>query len=78
MSLWKISCYSNCGTYFRAYLQSVMVIASSKDDAIKETKKWLKKEGRNFIESDSSKWDVQLVTNQLTVGYVDHYEESDY
>ena len=31
MKIYKISCYSDHGTYFNAYLQSITVIADSPD-----------------------------------------------
>lgn len=79
MAIWKVECLSYCGTYFASYLQSVTVIANSKEEAITETKKWLKKEGRSFIRSDPETWDIECLEREVPVaGVIDYHADSDY
>jgi hypothetical protein len=49
MNFYKISCRSDCGTYFQAYLQSVTVMAKSKEDAIAVVEKWLVDNDKRFL-----------------------------
>ena len=78
MKLYKISCHSKYGTYFASYLQSVTVVADSPELALASTRKWLAREGRSFINNDSSKWSVEVLANDLSLGVVDWHEDSDY
>ena len=74
LSIYKISCYSKCGSYFASYLQSVTVIASDKEDAVQQ----VKDEGSSFIYPESE-WDVEeLAKYPLTPGIIDYEEDSDY
>ncbi len=61
MNIYKISCYSKCGSYFLTYLKSVTVISESKEGAIEVVKKWLHKENRLFIEDSPEKWGVDKI-----------------
>lgn len=78
MNLYKISCHSACGSYFASYLQSVTVAADSPELAITFLKKWMRKEGRSFINSDEKKWSVEQLMNGIQPGVVDWHEDSDY
>lgn len=78
MEVWKISCYSECGSYFAQYLQSVTVIAAGREEAIEEVQKWLKEEGRSFIRSDQKTWNIELLTNHIAEGVIDWHADSDY
>lgn len=78
MNIYKISCYSACGTYFASYLQSVTVIAESQEGAIEFAKQWMNDKGEGFIDADPSKWDVVQVASTSKSGVVDWYEDSDY
>lgn len=78
MNSYKISCYSRCGSYFGSYLQSVTVIADSKEAALIVTKDWLKKEGERFIYPEE-KWRVEVLETGITNGMVvDYHQDSDY
>lgn len=78
MNVYKVSCYSSCGSYFASYLKSVTVIASSQADAIQRTQAWLDNEGRQFIRNDPKTWDVDEVHNCTDDGVIDWHEDSDY
>lgn len=78
MNIYRISCYSACGTYFQPYLQSVTVIADSREDSIKIVQKWLNDNGYRFLEKDSAKWEVTELSQCLQAGVVDWTEDSDY
>ncbi len=78
MNIYKVYYYSKCGTYFEAYLREVHVIAKSKEDAIRLTKEWMIKEDRTFLEKDSSKWSVSLISDSVAEGVFDCGVDSDY
>ena len=40
MHIYKISVFSECGTYFAAYLQQLTVFAKSKEEALSIYDKW--------------------------------------
>lgn len=40
MHIYKISVFSECGTYFEAYLQQLTVFAKSKEEALSIYDKW--------------------------------------
>ena len=40
MYIYKISVFSECGTYIQAYLQQLTVIASNKEEALSIYDKW--------------------------------------
>ena len=40
MHIYKISVFSECGTYFQAYLQQLTVIAKNKEEALSIYDKW--------------------------------------
>lgn len=48
-NLYKISCYSSCGTYFGQYLQYLQLFAKDEDDAIDTVNKWMEETKNNFI-----------------------------
>jgi hypothetical protein len=77
MNVYKISCYSKCGSYFAPYLQSVTIVAESAEQAVEELKDWLKEQDRSFINKDESAWSVSLLVNE-PCGVIDWHEESDY
>jgi hypothetical protein len=76
MYVFKISCISDCGSYFAAYLQSVTVIANDKNNALAIVKKWLKDNGKEFIKNES-KWDIEKISEEIN-GVIDYCEDSDY
>jgi hypothetical protein len=76
MEMFKILCWSKCGSYFNPYLKSVTIIADSKDDAVSKVKGWLEKEDRSFIYPESE-WKIVSLSNSNN-GVVDFDESSDY
>ena len=38
MKLYRVTCASDCGTYFQEYLQEVITLANSEDEALSITK----------------------------------------
>lgn len=76
MNIYRISCYSACGTYFQPYLRSVTVLAANREDAIQRVQKWFKDTGREFLEKPD-KWEVSTL-GDVGHGVVDWTEDSDY
>lgn len=72
----KISCHSNCGTYFEDYLQSITVVATSKEEAIVSAKEWMKQEGWSFIYPEN-KWDIEDL-GEVKLDVIDYCIDSDY
>ncbi len=91
MDIYKVSCCSDCGSYFGSYLQSITVVADNKEDALNVAKKWMQETGNNFIYPEqrikkdlykreySKTWDVFLVAENIQNNTViDTFEDSDY
>jgi heme/copper-type cytochrome/quinol oxidase subunit 2 len=78
MKIFKISCYSNCGTYFSSYLKSITIIADDKFQAIIKTKEFLENEGENFLYNED-KWQIETLCNKIGTGkIIDCDNSSDY
>lgn len=75
MKIYKISCCSDCGTYFGAYLQSLTIIADSPEQAKKFAKKW-QRNNQAFIYPEN-KWEIMEISN-VENGVVDYHIDSDY
>lgn len=76
ISLYRVSCPSDCGSYFAPYLKAVTVVASSRNQAVAMTVEYLAKHGRRFLYGQD-KWKVYFVCD-LTPGVVEAHEEADY
>ena len=76
MKIYKISCYSDCGTYFSGYLQSLTIIAESPWAAKEMAKNW-QRENESFIYSED-KWKIVEVAGQIKNGVIDWCIDSDY
>jgi len=76
MRFFEISCYSDCGSHFSTYLQSVTIMAENEESAILLLKKWFKKTGHSFIYSQE-KWNVCDI-GEAKQGVISFYENSDY
>ena len=80
MALYKVTRYSDCGTYFQPYLQSVTVVADSKASAQSAIQKWSKQTGESFVESKyAPEWEV--LSEDVTCPFdkvVDFVVDSDY
>ena len=72
MKIYKVSAYSNCGTYFRPYLQWVNVIADSEKDALEKT------EDCDFIKGVTRlvelEWDFEKDNGNI----IEYHEDCDY
>jgi len=77
MNIFKISCFSKCQSYFESYLQSITVIAPTKEDALTEAKYYMRTTGKQFI-YDEAEWVVDIIRRGLDSGVIDHLEASDY
>jgi len=78
MRIFKISCYSNCGTYFQPYLKSVTVIAETEADAIQILKEYFKKTGKKFI-YEEKRWETEIIQDSvLSNSVIDEEIDSDY
>ena len=91
MNIYKISCLSDCGSYFGEYLKSVTVTATDEETAVNVAKKWMKEEGKSFIypqerkkksisgKTYTEKWQVELLQSDIQENQViDYLEDSDY
>lgn len=77
MNIYKVSCESKGKNYFDEYLQSITVIAASKESAKEYTKKWLKDNDANFIYPEEE-WETTLICGNIQNGMViDAYEGRD-
>ena len=76
MKIYRISCYSDCGSYFGAYLKSLTIIAESPDAAKELAKNW-QRENEPFIYSES-KWEIMEVSSKIENGVIDYQIDSDY
>ena len=76
MNLYKISAYSDCGSYFAAYLRSVTVAALTTESAKALVKGWLELKGYKFVKPENQ-WVVTLLP-QADYGVVDYHFDSDY
>jgi len=76
MRVFKISCYSTCGSYFASYLKSITVIASCKTEAIDLVEKWMDDNDLNFI-YDKNKWAINDLASTES-GVIDYDMSSDY
>lgn len=77
MRIFNISCKSSCGTYFGAYLQSVSVVAESKEEAIDLYEKWSKKNYSFEKEMYPKNLDISDL-GDVQVGVFDYTYDSDY
>ena len=76
MKIYKISCHSNCGSYFSGYLQSLTIIAESPEAAKELAKKWQRK--NEFFIYPQDKWEIREVISQIENGVIDYNIDSDY
>ena len=76
MKIYKISCYSNCGTYFSGYLQSLTILAESVEEAKELAKKW-QHENESFVYPENE-WEIREVANRIENGVIDYHIDSDY
>jgi hypothetical protein len=77
MKAYKISCQSDCGSYFQAYLKSVTVVAENREEALAVLHTWLKKEGWAFI-YPQNKWEIQELADISLPFVIDWDVGSDY
>ena len=83
MRIYKISVFSECGTYFAAYLQQLTVFAKSKEEALSVYDKWAP-DNYSFIRAPkiSDIEELSFICGEgLTVngdGVVDFIIDSDY
>lgn len=76
MKIYKISCYSNCRSYFASYLQSVTVLAESKIEALNKAKDYNNFTGENFIRPITIDNVEEMKENAF--GIIDYLYDSDY
>jgi len=73
MKIFKISCYSHCGTYFNAYLKSIIVLAENAEQA-----KNIAEKRKGFI-YPSKVWKIEeLASDFNTPKIIDEDFSSDY
>lgn len=71
----EVSCYSDCGSYFGAYLKRLIVAANSSEEAIVLAKAWQERAGEYFIKP-SQEWHIDSLTPDCGVILADI--DSDY
>ena len=76
MKLYKISCFSDCGTYFQPYLQSVTVLAETKEQAVEQYKEWSNSNDKFVYEE--KKWDVEDLGEVDSPKVIDYLMDTDY
>lgn len=76
MKLYKISCYSSCGSYFAAYLQSLTIQAENEAEAIEKAEKWQEFHGEHFIKPTKECDIEEIVVDRF--GVIDSLIDSDY
>ena len=74
MHIYKISVFSECGTYFEAYLQQLTVFAKSKEEALSIYDRW-SSDNHSFIRKPKIS-DVEELS--IVDGVVDFIIDSDY
>ena len=75
MKIFKVSCRSECGTYFTTYLQDVTVMAISAEEAVILVEQWCERNQR-FVRSKEH-WKVhELKIDRFNV--IDFTIDSDY
>ena len=78
MNTYKVTCYSKCNSYFRGYLQSVVVMAKDEVEALDIVKKWLKEKNKEFIYPEYE-WKIyQMSVNVHLATVIDYCFDSDY
>ena len=75
MKLFKISCRSECGTYFVPYLQDIIIQADSQEHALASAEKWMK-ENRSFVRPKKN-WEIEELKPD-SFGVVDCTIDTDY
>ena len=77
MKIYKISCYSRCGTYFGSYLKSLTILAEDEKSAIRVARNWMRK-NQSFLYKKKS-WNIEVLCEDvLKEGVVDYDIDSDY
>ena len=74
MYIYKISVFSECGTYFEAYLQQLTVFAKSKEEALSIYERW-SSDNYSFIREPKIS-DVEELP--IVDGVLDFIIDSDY
>ena len=74
--VFKITCFSECGTYFQAYLKSVTVLAATEEEARNVVRKRQKSTGGGFIYQEEKWVVVELKPDEF--GVIDVDIDSDY
>ena len=74
MHIYKISVFSECGTYFQAYLQQLTVFAKSKEEALSIYERW-SSDHYSFIREPKIS-DVEELS--IVDGVLDFIIDSDY
>ena len=77
MNIFKVSCLSDCQSYFDSYLQSLTIIATTKEEALVEARHYVRETGDTFI-YDEDKWVVDLLQRGLDSGVIDYLEAPGY
>lgn len=77
MKAWKIERLSSCGSYFNPYLQHLIVIAETAEEAIERVQAWQDENGVYFVHDDPAGWSVDCL-GPVAPGVIASHEASDY
>ena len=75
MKLFKISCRSECGTYFVPYLQEIIIQADSQEHALECAERWMR-ENRSFVKPRKH-WRIEELKPD-GFGVIDYFIDPDY
>ena len=77
-NIYKIYMHSKDGTYFVPYLQSILIVAEHREQAVESAKRWMKR--MNYSSKLPSKeWSVVMLNQDIRPGsVVDWVVDSDY
>ena len=80
IKVYKIKCYSfsYSDSLFARHIQSVIVIADSKETALFKCKEWLIANDNFIYEEDTNKWEITCISENVDSGVIDYFEDSDY
>lgn len=76
MTMYRISCFSECGSYFQPYLNELYIQAQSTEHAIELAQVWQDKHKEYFIKTQPKDWVIEKLPN--SIGVVHYNIQADY
>jgi len=79
MNIYKISCYSECGSYFQPYLKSLTIRAESSYEALLCARDYVSNPKNGEFIYPEEKWKITLLSSEPNyASVIDFEEDSDY